>query len=139
MFSDVTRDFLEKNGMGVLTTFRRNGGAQMSVVTCGLYQGTMAFTAEGHRAKVLNLTRNHRCSLLISQRDWWGYLVLEGEARILDNSTTNPEELRLALQDIYKAAAHKDHPDWEEYDKAMKRERRVGIIVAPQKIYGSVL
>ena len=139
MFSDVTRDFLEKNGMGVLTTFRRNGGAQMSVVTCGLYQDTMAFTAEGHRAKVLNLTRNHRCSLLISQRDWWGYLVLEGEARILDNSTTNPEELRLALRDIYKAAAHKDHPDWEEYDKAMKRERRVGIIVAPQKIYGSVL
>ncbi len=139
MFSDVTRDFLEKNGMGVLTTFRRNGGAQMSVVTCGLYQGTMAFTAEGHRAKVLNLKRNNRCSLLISQRDWWGYLVLEGEARILDNNTTRPEKLRLALRDIYKAAARKDHPDWEEYDEAMTRERRVGIIIVPQKTYGSVL
>ena len=139
MLTDMARGFLENNGMGVLTTFRRSGGAQMSVVTCGLYGAGAGFTAEGHRAKVMNLKRNPMCSLLVSQRDWWGYVVLEGHAEVLDDTNTDPDTLRLALRNVYKAAARKDHPDWEEYDAAMKVENRAAIIVVPEKVYGSAL
>ena len=90
MLSDMARGFLEKNEMGVFTTFRRDGGAQMSVVTCGLYGNGMAFTADRHRAKMLNVKRNPKCSLLISQRDWWGYVVLEGHAEIIGEDNTDP-------------------------------------------------
>ena len=139
MLSDMARGFLEKNEMGVFTTFRRDGGAQMSVVTCGLYGKGMAFTADRNRAKMLNVKRNPKCSLLISQRDWWGYVVLEGQAEIIGEDNTGPEELRVALRDVYRSAAHKDHPDWDEYDAVMKADRREIIVVVPERVYGSAL
>ena len=139
MLSDMARGVLEKNEMGVFTTFRRDGGAQMSVVTCGLYGNGMAFGAERHRAKVLNVKRNPKCSLLISQRDWWGYVVLEGRAELIDDENTDAEELRVALRDVYRSAAHKEHPNWQEFDEVMKAERRAVVIVVPERVYGSAL
>ena len=50
----------------------------MSVVSCGPYRDGVAFTTTADRAKLINLHRNPKCSLLVSQDDWWGYLVLEG-------------------------------------------------------------
>ncbi|MCH7552916.1 MAG: TIGR03618 family F420-dependent PPOX class oxidoreductase, partial [Chloroflexi bacterium] len=110
MLSDNDRAFLKANHQAVLTTFRKDGGAQMSIVTCGLYRDSIAFTTEAQRAKLLNLQRNPRCSLLVSKRDWWGYLVLEGQATLLSPGATDPAELRQGLRDIYTAASGKTHP-----------------------------
>ena len=54
----------------------------------------------------------------------------------MSDDQTDPEELRLTLRDVYKAAAGKDHPDWNEYDQAMVLDKRVAIIVVPGHIYG---
>ena len=35
MLSDQVREFLGQTHRGVITTFRRDGGAQMSIVSCG--------------------------------------------------------------------------------------------------------
>ena len=35
MLPDNVREFCTNNHQGVLTAFRRNGAAQMSIVTCG--------------------------------------------------------------------------------------------------------
>ena len=79
MLSEKVRAFLRENNRGVLTTFRKNGAAQMSIVSCGLYGDGAAFTTTADRAKLINLKRNPKCSLLISQPDWWGYVVLEAK------------------------------------------------------------
>ena len=138
MIPSATQAFLQENHQGVLTTFRKDGGAQMSIVTCGLYQGGAAFTTEGNRAKLGNLKRNPRCSLLIAKRDWWGYVVLEGNAELLSPGSTNADDLRMALREVYLAAAGKNHPDWLEYDGAMAEQRRSVVIVKPEKVYGTV-
>ena len=70
MLSDQVRTFLGETHRGVLTTFRRDGAAQMSIVSCGPYRDGVAFTTTADRAKLLNLRRNPRCSLLVSQEDW---------------------------------------------------------------------
>ena len=63
------------------------------------------------------------------------YAVLEGRAQVLSPDGTPPEELRLTLRGVYRAASGKEHPDWEEYDQAVRDDRRSAIIVVPEHIY----
>ena len=137
MLSDKVRDFIAQNTRGVLTTFRKNGAAQMSVVSCGPFRDGVAFTTTAGRAKLANLKRDPRSSLLLSQEDWWGYIVLEGRAQLLSSDNTDAEELRLALRDVYRVAGGGEHSDWEEYDQAMRGQRRSVVIVVPEYVYGT--
>jgi PPOX class probable F420-dependent enzyme len=137
MLPQKVKRFAAENHQGVISTFRKDGAVQMSIVSCGPFRDGTAFTTTAGRAKLANLRRNPRCSLLVSQDDWWGYVVLEGEAKILDRGNTDPEELRLALREVYRAAAGQDHPDWDDYDRAMVKDRRAIVIVEPKRIYGT--
>ena len=139
MLSDKVREFLAQNHQAVLTTFRGNGAAQMSIITVGPYRDGVAFTTTAGRAKLANLVLEPRCSLLVSKLDWWGYVVLEGRARVLASDNTDAAELRQALRDVYRTASGQDHPDWDEYDKAMVRDRRAAVVVVPDHVYGTAL
>ena len=133
-FDDIL-PFLEINHRGVVVTFRRSGAAQLSIVSCGPYQGGVAFTTTADRAKLANLRRNPRSSILISKPDWSGYVVVEGNADIRGPDGTDPEELRLTLREVYQTCAGREHPDWDDYDSAMAEQRRSAIIVRPHHIY----
>ena len=137
MLSENLRTFVAETRRGVLTTFRKNGAAQMSIVTCGPYREGVAFTTTADRAKLINLRRDPRCSLLVSQEDWWGYVVLEGRAELLSSDNTDATELREALRDVYRTASGTEHPNWQEYDLAMLEQRRSAVIVVPEHIYGT--
>ncbi len=139
MLPDKIRDFVSQNHQGVLSTFRKNGAAQLSIISSGPYRKGVAFTTTEDRAKLPNLKRDPRCTLLVSKPDWWGYAVIEGHAEVTSSDNTDAEELRLALRDVYRAAAGEEHPDWEEYDQAMRDDRRVVIIVVPEHIYGTAV
>jgi len=30
-----------------------------------------------------------------------------------------------------------EHPDWEEYDRAMRNDRRSAVVVIPDRVYGT--
>ena len=132
------KDFLSANHMAVFSTFRRNGAAQLSIVTSGLYGDGVAFTTTANRAKHRNLTRDARCSLLVSHHEWRPFLVVEGNATVLSQDNTDAEELRVAFREVFRAAAGKEHPDWDEYDRVMVEDRRVIVIVQPEHVYGTV-
>ena len=138
MLPDNVREFCTTNHQGVLTAFRRNGAAQMSIVTCGAFEDGVAFTTTEDRSKLHNLRRNANCSLLISADEWRPFIVLEGEARILSPGAIDPDELREALRGVYRAAAAEEHSNWEEYDAAMAADRRSAIVVVPTHIYGTL-
>jgi len=132
-------DFINANRQAVLTTFRASGAAQMSVVTVGAYGGGAGFTTTEDRAKLRNLVRDPRCSLLVAAPDWRSYVVLEGRARLLRRGHSDDAELRDALRDIYRAASGSEHPDWDDYDRAMVADRRAAVVVVPEHIYGSAI
>ena len=136
MLDDNLKRFIAENRRGVLTTFRRDGSAQMSIITCGPLQDGVAFTTTEDRAKLKNLRRNPRCSLLVARENWAAYVVLQGNARLLSANNTDADELRLALREAYRTAAAAEHPNWDEYDRAMMEQRRSAIIVVPEHIYG---
>ena len=130
--------FLADHHDAVLSTTRSNGATQLSVVTVGFHQGGAIFTTTKHRAKFINLSRNQDCSLLISSSEWRPYVVLEGNATIFSDDTTDHNTLKEVLRAAYKSAAGKEHPDWNDYDEAMKRDSRVAIVVNAKNIYGTL-
>ena len=139
MLSDSVKQFAAENHQGVLTCFRKNGMPQMSIVTCGPYRDGVAFSTTASRAKLLNLQRDARCSLMISKQDWWGYVVLEGKATILSPDNPPADELRDALREVYKIATNTEHSNWPEYDQAMVDDNRAAVIVVPVHVYGTAL
>ena len=138
MLDDNVTDFISTNHRAVLTTYRRNGIAQMSIIVVGPYREGAAFTTTADRAKLGNLKRDGRCTLLVSQDSWWGFIVLEGHAEILSPENTDADGLRQTLRGVYRSIAG-EHPDWEEYDQAMRDERRSAVIVIPDRVYGTAL
>ena len=137
-FEEV-RPFMESNHPGVITTIRRNGAGQVSIVVCGAYQGNAAFVSvRGNSAKVRNLRRNPQCTVLSVTPDWRRFAVVEGQATLYDASNTSAEELRILLREVYRACGDKDHPDWEEYDRAMVQQDGVVVLVKPERVYGRV-
>ena len=138
MLPDNIRDFISNNDKAVLSTFRRSGAAQLSIVVVGNFGDGAAFTTTEDRAKLWNLRRDPRCSLLVSQDSWWGFVVLEGSARIMSADNTDPEELREAFREVYRSISG-EHPDWDEYDRAMVEDKRAVIVVVPERIYGTAL
>lgn len=134
-FDDV-RPFLEENHRSVVTTFRKSGNAQMSILLSGPYNGAAAFVIRGNTAKLANLRRDPRCSVLSVKSDWSEYVVVEGAAEIHSWDNTDPEELRFLLRDAYRACGGGEHPDWDEYDRVMKEERRAVAMVKPSRVYG---
>ena len=139
MLSENVRDFVARSHHGVLATFRRDGAVQMSIVSCGPFRDGVAFTTTAGRAKLANLKRDSRCSLMVSEDNWWGYIVLEGGARLISPEDTDPEELRHALRDVYRAAGGGEHPDRDEFDRAMVEDRRSVVSVVPDRVYGTAL
>ena len=96
--------FLHDNPQGVLSSFRRNGMPQLSIVTVYPRDGGVGISVTETRAKFKNLLRDPRCSILVSHVDWWsGFLVFEGRAELVHSGNADPETLRLARRRIFSA------------------------------------
>jgi hypothetical protein len=46
------------------------------------------------------------------------------------------ERLRLLLREIFTAAGG-THDDWDAYDRTMREEGRVAVLVTPTRVYGN--
>ena len=49
---------------------------------------------------------------------------------------TEAEEMRVMLREVYMACSATEHPDWEEYDRAMVAQEAVIALVEPRRVYG---
>jgi hypothetical protein len=90
----------------------------------------------GNARKVHNLRRDPRCTVLAVSDDWGQYVVVEGQAQLMDYGNTDPKEYREQLRDAFRACGGGEHSDWEEYDLAMRKQNAVMILVSPDNVYG---
>lgn len=124
---DVTRaqDFLRRNHRAVLATRRRDGSPQLSPVTCAVDDDGRAMISTRETAfKTKNLRRDPRASLCVFTDRFFGeWVQIDGTAEVV----SLPEAMDLLI-DYYRRAAG-EHPDWDDYRRAMKRERRVMVLV----------
>ena len=123
---------------GVLTTYRRNGQAQMSIVTVRVHRGAIGISITEGRAKFKNLLRNPQCSLLVSSADWWSaFIVFDGTAELIWTGNTDEESLRLARREVYSATTRRRAVDWDDYDRKVAADARVAMILRPHHMYGT--
>src|SRR4029077_1724064 len=100
-FAPQIEQFIHDNPQGVLTSFRRNGMPQLSIVTVYPREGGVGSSITENRMKFKNLLRDPRCSVLISHVDWWsGFLVFEGRAELVKSGNTGPGNSRQARRKV---------------------------------------
>jgi len=129
--------FLRKNHKGVVSTNRPDGSTHSSIVVCGIYQDKPTFVSVYPKSqKIMNLRRNPNCTLVSVTGDWRNYAVIEGTASMMDYNDTEPVLMRSKLREAYMACSDTPHPDWEEYDEAMIRQKAVIVTLRPVRVYG---
>ncbi|HEV2073232.1 MAG TPA: PPOX class F420-dependent oxidoreductase [Thermomicrobiales bacterium] len=130
MNQDQAMEYVAANHRGVLATLRRDGRPQLSHVGYMLDDdGLIKISVTRDRAKTRNAMRDDRVSLSIIGDDWYRYVVIEGRAQIIED---DPLQL---LRHVYVGIFGKEHPNWQEFDEAMVRERRVVMAISIDRLY----
>ena len=115
------REFVRAHHRAVLATTRSDGRPQLSPVTVGVdAEGRILVSTRETAIKAKNLARDPRASLCVLNDGFFGeWVQAEGTAEIVHL----PEAMDL-LVDYYRGISG-EHPDWDDYRAAMRRERRV--------------
>lgn len=122
-------DFVRPRHRMILTTRRADGAPQSSPVTGGLDEaGRLVISSYPERAKVHNLRRDPRASVLVLSDDFGdAWVQLDGTAEVLDV----PDSVE-PLVDYYRAISG-EHPDWQEYRQAMLDQGKSLIRISPTR------
>jgi PPOX class probable F420-dependent enzyme len=92
---------------------------------------TVAFVARGATAKLANLRKDPRATLVF--RSGWEWVAVRGPVELAGpDDPLAGVDLRQLLRDIYVAAGG-EHPDLDEYDRTMAAERRTAVLVKPTR------
>lgn len=114
-------EFIRHNGHAVLATRRRDGSPQMSPVLATVDADSRVVISTRETAlKTVNLRRDPHASLCILNEHFFGeWHTVDGVVEIV----SLPEAME-PLVDYYRRSAG-EHPDWDDYRRAMERDRRV--------------
>jgi PPOX class probable F420-dependent enzyme len=132
------------HGLVVVSTARADGSVQSSVVNAGVLdhpvtgKPVVGFVAAGGSHRLTNLRARPRATVVI--RAGWQWAGVEGPVELAGPDDPlegiDGERLRVLLRDIFTAAGG-NHDDWDEYDRIMATERRVAVLVDPERVYGT--
>jgi PPOX class probable F420-dependent enzyme len=129
-------EFARPLRQGVLTTVRRDGRPQISNIVYALDdRGTARISVTAGRAKTKNLQRDPRSSLYVCADNFWAYAVLEGDAELTPVAADPHDATVEALVALYRSLSG-EHPDWDDYRRAMVADQRLVVSITPTRAYG---
>jgi PPOX class probable F420-dependent enzyme len=124
---------------GVLVTLKSDGRPQLSNVTHHYDPSNrlLRISITEARAKTRNLRRDPRASYHVTSANFYQWVVAEGTAS-LSAVAAQPDDAAVAeLIDLYRAISG-EHPDWDEYRRAMVADARLVARVRIDRFYGQV-
>jgi PPOX class probable F420-dependent enzyme len=128
--------------LAALAAVKRDGRPQLSMVNYALAvdggTATARVSVVDGRAKVVNLRRDPRASLLVTSPDGWSYAVLEGDAELSPVAQAADDATVEELVELYRTIRGEDHPDWDDYRRAMVADRRLVLRLHVHRVYGLV-
>ena len=130
-------DLLGSRSLGVLVTLKRDGRPQLSNVMHAYDAGRrlIRVSVTDGRAKTANLRRDPRASYHVSSPDGWAYVVAEGTAELTPVAADPHDATVEELVDLYRALQG-EHPDWDDYRRAMVADRRLVLRLPVDRVYG---
>jgi PPOX class probable F420-dependent enzyme len=136
----VARD----HGLAVVSVVRPDGTPAGSLVNAGAVDHPLTgergvgFVVRGDARKVGHLRTRPFASLV--WRDGWSWVGVAGSVELVgpDDAVDgiDADGLRLLLRRVFEGAGG-THDDWDAYDAAMARERRLAVLVTPQRLTGN--
>jgi PPOX class probable F420-dependent enzyme len=113
--------FVRAHHRAVLATTRADGGVQLSPVAAGVDQeGRIIVSSRETAMKVLNLEKRPAAWLCVFEDSFYGkWIQAEGPVEVVHL----PDAMD-GLIDYYRSVSG-EHPDWDDYRRAMESERRV--------------
>ncbi|MFH8932104.1 PPOX class F420-dependent oxidoreductase [Streptomyces pristinaespiralis] len=122
-------DFVRPRHRAILLTRRADGSPQGSPLTCGVDDsGRIVVSTYPERAKTRNAKRDARVSVIVLSDDWNGpWVQVDGTAEVLDA----PESVEPLVE--YFRNISGEHPDWDEYREAMRKQGKSIIRVTPER------
>lgn len=117
---DQLLDFVRTRHHLVLATTRADGRPQVSPVTGGVDgDGRIVISTYPDRAKAVNLRRDPAATVLVLSDEWDdAWVQVDGTAEVLDMPSPEAED---GLVEYFRCISG-EHPDWEEYRQAMRRQ-----------------
>lgn len=137
VFDDKLLALIGGDSLGVLATIKADGRPQLSNVSYFFDPRAVAVQASitEPRAKTRNLRRDARASLYVCSDDGWAYAVAEGNA-VLSPPAASPVDATVeGLIALYRNISG-EHPDWDDYRRAMVADRRVLFTMVITHVYG---
>jgi PPOX class probable F420-dependent enzyme len=130
-------DILADRDTGVLTTLKRDGRPQLSNVsyTFNPDTGIIRVSITEGRAKTNNLRRDPRASFHATTPEMKAYVVAEGNARLSPVAKDPHDDTVEELIDLFRAV-NGEHPDWDDYRRAMVADRRIALHIPVDNVYG---
>jgi PPOX class probable F420-dependent enzyme len=128
--TDEAREYVRNNHRAVLVT-HRSDGLQTSPVTVGVDDdGKIVISSRETAYKVRNLRRNPYATMCVFSDRFFGdpWVQIEGNTEIV----SLPEAME-GLIDYYRGISG-EHPDWDDYRRAMKEQRRVLLRVSLDRV-----
>jgi PPOX class probable F420-dependent enzyme len=122
----------------VLVTLRADGRPQLSNILYLPGPGhTARISVTDSRAKTTNLRRDPRGSLHVTSEDFWSYVVLDGTVDLSPVADTPDDAVVEELVGMYRQARG-EHPDWDEFRRAMVAQGRIVATLRATHAYGQV-
>jgi len=131
------------NGLVSVSVVRADGTPHSSLVNAGVLdhpttgQPVVGYVTYG-KVKLRTLRERPATSLLF--RTGWRWVGVDGTSELIGPDDPadgiDAERLRLLLREIFTAAGG-THDDWDTYDRVMREEGRVAVLVTPRRVYGN--
>lgn len=129
-------EFARSRNHGVLVTSKRDSRAQLSNIAYAVGDdGVFRISVTDDRAKTVNMRRDARVALHVTRDDFYAYAVLEGDAELTPVASSPDDDTVEELVDHYRVIAG-EHPDWDEFRRAMVDEGRLIVRFRPERAYG---
>jgi len=118
--------FLSTHPRAILATMRSDGRPQLSPVVVAVDDdGRVLISTRETAIKAKNLARDPRASVCVINDGFFGeWIQAEGNAELIHLPAAMP-----ILEDYYRRISG-EHPDWDDYREAMRRDKRLIIRIA---------
>jgi PPOX class probable F420-dependent enzyme len=133
----------QDSGLASVSVVRADGTPHSSLVNAGVLEhpvtGRPVAGYVTYGAVKLRALRARPATSLL-WRAGWRWVAVDGVSELIGpqdpHPEVDPEGLRLLLRAVF-AGAGGTHDDWDTYDRVMREEGRVAVLVEPRKVYGN--
>jgi PPOX class probable F420-dependent enzyme len=135
----VARD----HGLAGVSVVRADGTPHASLVNAGVLdhpitgRPVVGYVTYG---PVKLRTLRERPATSIMWRAGWEWVGVDGTSELIGPDDpadgVDADGLRLLLRAVFTGAGG-THDDWDAYDRVMREERRVAVLVEPSRVYGT--